>query len=139
MTIRALFPPLWAAKYIGGSFQKYGDCVGLCQLVMREQTGIEVTRADIYPGEHNALDPKFIKERTGVPPWTKIVALGDEQTYDWCVLWTLRGKTAVPLHVGIVTAPGWLLHVQEDVAACQQRIAQLASRIVLFVRHDKLA
>jgi len=145
MNIHAIAPPLWAQQYLGIPFKLNGadrhgcDCVGLCQLVMEEQAKVVVGRSDIYVGDLRTLDPKTVQSHVGVPPWTKIIGHGEERAYDWALLWAIRGRSTAPLHVGIVTAPGWLLHVQEDVPACNQRIGSLANRIILFARHDALA
>lgn len=138
-------PPRWAEQYLGIPFKLNGqskdgaDCVGLCQLVMQEQAHIIVSRGDIYVGDLNGVPADLFQQRAGHPPWTTIIKAGSEKTFDWALMWSIGTRQIAPLHVGVVVAPGWILHVQEDLPAVLEQLQHLKGRVILFVRHDQLA
>lgn len=111
------------ADYIGIPFLTHGrtreglDCWGLVRLVYHERFGIDLP--SLAEGYADAT-----LDRSGVcslveaerPAWI-LVTPGEEQPGD-VVLLRLRG---LPVHVGVVTRPGWMLHVTAGVETTEER------------------
>lgn len=115
--------PAWTRTYIGIPFRDGGrtrgglDCWGLLWLVEREVFGTQVPS---FAGDYaDTRDHARIAEmiEANLPGWDPVVApdpasglctLGAERPGDG-VLLRRRGR---PLHVGVVVAPGRMLHVE---------------------------
>lgn len=130
--------PEWAADYVGlpyeagGRTRKGVDCWGLINLVWAEQLGGPLPNyegavwrgpgdsaavalgADVYAGHYVEVEP------------------GAERLGDGLLL-RMRG---LPLHVGMVIAPGWMLHIEEGCNACLEpyRALRWGSRIMGIYR-----
>ena len=125
-------PPSWVAGYVGIPFRDLGrdragcDCWGLVRLVLAEQTGIPLpSLATCYGSEANPAgvgDAVEAERRSGA--WRRIET-GDEQPFDVVEMSgaarTPTGWVFGPLHVGVVVAFGWLLHVERGTAAVLAR------------------
>lgn len=135
-------PPGWARAYIGLPFKEKGrdrdgvDCWGGVRLVLLEQAGIE-TPAYLagYEGTGRA-DAEDIARLIagGLPDYLEIPRdAGAERPLD-VVLMRRRG---LPLHVGIVAAPGWMLHAERgaDMAAARYHGFDIWQSIIGFYRH----
>ena len=146
--------PSWAAGYLGIPFLDLGrdragcDCWGLVRLVLAEQTGIPLpSLATCYGSEANAAgvgDAIAAERRSGA--WRKIEP-GNEQPFD---VVEMSGAARVPgsgwvfgpLHVGVVVASGWLLHVERGTAAVLARYREdqaIRRRVLGFWRYRRLA
>jgi len=126
-------PPSWAAGYLGIPFLDLGrdragcDCWGLVRLVLAEQAGLELpSLATCYGSEANAARVGAAVEAERCSgAWNRIDA-GDERPLD---VVEMSGAARVPgsgwvfgpLHVGVVVASGWLLHVERGTAAVLAR------------------
>lgn len=109
------------------------DCWGLVRLVYRDLLGIELpSYHDRYvtAADRAALASLIAGE---MDDWRQIES-GTENTFD-CVLMR-EGK--FPRHVGLVVAPGLVLHVESENATSQierYRSGILANRVVGFHRY----
>ena len=123
-------PPPWAADYIGIPFVEKGrdragcDCWGLVRLVLAERFGLELPS---YADEYESLeDLGAIVELIGGAQeggaWRRIAA-EETRAGDLAVL---RG-VPVP-HIGIVIAPGQMLHTMRGAEASLARLADQAWR-----------
>lgn len=132
--------PEWVNDYVGMPFKLGGrdreggvDCFGLCLLVWREVFGLNVpSYGGVAWGETNTAEVgAFIagEVRAGWEP----VPDGEEQPGNVVVM-RMRGH---PIHVGVVVAPGWMLHCHElaDAAVENYRSLQWAKRIIGFYRY----
>ena len=133
--------PDWTSALIGIPFVPHGrdekgvDCWGLLRLAMQRGRGILLSEAR---GEYkNPCDPTEIKPyverlRRQDERWRE-VAEGAEEPGD-AVLLRLRG---VPMHVGLVVAPGWMLHINRGVRShlARYRSPEWARRVVAFYRY----
>lgn len=112
--------PSWIAQYVGIPYRALGrdrdgcDCWGLLALIYREQFGRDLPDyamqrwsdgADERVVGHGAQE--YASQFVPVP-------LGEEALGDG-VLLRMRGH---PLHVGLVLAPGWMLHTHESADSC---------------------
>ena len=108
--------PAWAGAYVGIPFKTHGrdrsglDCWGLIELVQREQLGghwPQYEGADWFAGQ----SPEVVAT-DAVIHTTHFTRLpeGQEQMGDG-ILIRMRG---FPFHVGLVLAPGRMLHTTEE-------------------------
>jgi cell wall-associated NlpC family hydrolase len=108
------------------------DCWGLVVQVYRELRGIELpSYSDRYvTGSDRKAMARLIAG--GLDDWQEIPK-GEEQTFDG----VLMREGAFPRHIGIVTAPGMLLHVSDGETSRIERYRSgiLANRIVGFYRY----
>lgn len=107
------------------------DCWGLVAKVFRELRGIELpSYADDYV---TAEDRRAIASLIAgeLDAWLPIAA-GEEQPFD-CVL---MKECGFPRHIGLVTRPGLLLHVQRGETSMIERYRSgpLRFRVVGFYR-----
>jgi len=143
-------PPPWAAEYVGIPFVDLGrdragvDCWGLALLILAERAGIELpSLATDYRSEADAesVSAAIEAERTS-GCWRRVEA-GAEQPFDIVEMSTptrlaAGGWTFAPLHVGVVAAPGWMLHVERATAAVLVRYREdqaIRRRVLGFWRH----
>lgn len=120
--------PAWVADYVGLPFKEKGrdrsgvDCWGLVRLVLAERFGIEVPS---YVEEYGSTKERetigAVIAREVQPPWVEVLP-GQERPGD--VVLMRRGRH--PIHVGLVVAPGRMLHVEEGIEACVEDYRGLA-------------
>jgi len=108
------------------------DCWGLLWLVMRELRGVDLpSYSDQYvTADDRAALAVLIKGE--LDPWGEIAA-GEEQPFDG----VLMKEAGFPRHIGIVTQPGMVLHVQRGETSRIERYRHgpLRHRIVGFYRY----
>lgn len=143
--------PNWVPRYVGLPFAEYGrdrsgvDCWGLCRLVYREIKHIELPSFETGYEDFNdcegIVDLQERQARAGA--WSQVDA-GEEQTFDLVQMRrAARAKSGgfvwAPLHVGLVVAPGWMIHVSREhdsVLANYRRDRQHIAAVVGFWRHE---
>lgn len=108
------------------------DCWGLLHLCYRELRGVDLpSYAERYVtgSDRSAVARLIAGELDG---WQEIPA-GEETTFDGL----LMREGSFPRHIGIVAAPGMVLHVQpgETSRIERYRSGNLANRIVGFYRY----
>ena len=121
-------PPPWAGQYVGIPFVDLGrdrggcDCWGLVRLVIAERTGFVLPSLDTgYGSETNVAGVVGeVDAARANGEWLKIEP-GQERTLD-VVEMSLPARVDghwvfAPLHVGIVVASGWLLHIERATAS----------------------
>lgn len=136
MTHRDL--PAWAADYVGIPYKPGGkdrsgvDCWSLFAMVQREVFGVDVSDYDgpLYTTRRDAA-AVGAAARAFAQRFVTIEA-GDERTGD-AVLLRILG---VPMHIGVVVAPGHMLHTEEgcDAVVEDYRTPFWSPRIVAFHR-----
>lgn len=103
--------PGWVKEYIGIPFQPGGrtrsgcDCWGLTRLVLAERFGVQL--------------PSFAEEYTDPHDWQVVSQLISTHIPTWCPIagTPQEGDVALfrilnePAHVGVIVAPGFMLHV----------------------------
>lgn len=107
------------------------DCWGLVQRVFGEMRGIALpsySERYVTADDRRAIASLISGE---LEPWVEVAA-GAEVAFD-CVLMRERG---FPRHIGIVTRPGLLLHVQRGMASQieRYRVPPLHLRVAGFYR-----
>ena len=132
--------PDWTGTYIGLPFKEGGrhrdglDCYGLLRLVINERFAGAVPEYEgiaYRPGEDRGLLAALMDERIRL--WRPI-AKGDEQPGDG-VLLRVMGR---PIHVGVVVAPGFMLHVEQNCDSVLERFtagSRWERRVLGFYRH----
>ena len=114
--------PDWTAEYIGLPFREHGrdrngvDCWGLVVLTATERFGIRLpTYVADYASTHDADDiGRLVRGQMDL--WRE-VSRGHERPGD-VVLMRLLNQ---PMHVGMVVARGWMLHIEQGIDACLER------------------
>lgn len=107
------------------------DCYGLLCLVMRDLCGIALPS---FAGAYTTTADRAELARLiagGLDPWRQVV-FGQERTFDAVLMRAGRLLS----HVGIVVAPGRLLHVNEGSCSVieRYRVPPLSHRVVGFYR-----
>ena len=142
--------PCWVDGYIGipfvlGGRERTGlDCWGLVRLVLREQFQVDVPsgnatdHAELAPNDRwRELSAELLAERDAASANWLNVARGAERAGD-VLLIRMRGY---PLHVAIVIAPSWMLHIEEGIDSVVEdyRSRRWCQRITEIYRHAKLS
>lgn len=136
-------PPAWCRDYVGIPFAEHGrgrtacDCWGLVALVLQDQFGVYVPS---YAADYaSPMDREEVAQLiTGETPkewrWTR----PEEAQPGDAVLFRVMGR---PIHVGILVAPPWFLHVMQGIDAALERLDSPAweKRILGIYRHGRLA
>lgn len=131
--------PEWVNDYIGIPYVEDGrtraglDCWGLIVLVWREVYGRDLP---VYDGPHWARDAdrRVIAAAIALEVERyESVPAGSEREGDGIIL-RMAGH---PLHVGLVVAPGWMLHSHETAASCIENYRSIAwcRRVIGFRRY----
>jgi hypothetical protein len=143
--------PTWAGVYVGIPFRDHGrdregcDCWGLVRLVIAERTGVALPcYATDYDTETDAVGVGHCVTAARVSGvWDAVE--GAPQPFDlaemFSVLRARNGFAYPPLHVGVVIAPGWLLHTEVVTGALLVRLDErgLGKRIAGYWRHREVA
>ncbi|WP_291299285.1 NlpC/P60 family protein [Elioraea sp.] len=134
--------PAWAAEYVGLPFAECGrdrsgcDCWGLVRLVLAEVFDAEVP--SYLGGYAHTADRQAVAATVAraLPDWTPV--LGVPERAGDVALFRLMGQ---PTHVGLVVAPGWMLHVERGTNSALDRLDGMrwASRRIGLYRHWDLA
>ncbi len=132
--------PAWVSRYIGLPFVEHGrtaagvDCWGVIRLCLSEQFGLELpSYVDGYASttEHEVLG-RLIPSQ--MAPWREVT--GHERAGDVALL-RVRGA---PMHVGLVVAPGWMLHIESGIDSMVERYdgVRWAQRLLGIFRHESM-
>lgn len=129
-----MLPP-WTSLYVGIPYDPHGvNCWGLVCLVYRQQFGISLPT---YADGPDAIDVLAVREAMQrerasmeADDWRSVAVPtpGDVALFR-------RGR--LPAHVGIVVAPGQMLHTMVGMDAALARLdsAEWAPRLLGFFRH----
>ena len=132
--------PDWVSAYVGLPFKEGGrhrdglDCYGLLRLVINERFAGAVPEYEgiaYRAGADKDLLAALMDERVRL--WMP-VRVGDEQPGDGILL-RVMGR---PIHVGVVVAKGWMLHVEKDCDSVLERFtagSRWERRVLGFYRH----
>lgn len=143
--------PSWVADYLAIPFAHRGrdrsgcDCWGLARLVWRERCGLELPEGAGYASAHDAARVGAVIERGLTEDW-QAVAASAERPLDGVLLTGIVGQgralQRAAMHVGVVVAPGWLLHIGEGAGVTVEGYGpggRMRRRVVGFYRHRALA
>lgn len=141
----------WAAKYIGLAFAEGGrgpdsyDCWGLVAAVLRNERRIEVEPfAEVGTFDRVGIEAK-VRDELARNDWQPVDPRA-ARPFDVALMWIHRRlmgrETARSLsHIGIVEAPGRLLHIDRETRSVSVPFARLMPAFQLqgFYRHRRLA
>lgn len=131
--------PDWLAAYIGIPYRTGGrdreqglDCWGLLCLIWRERFGIEEPRYETYEWASRTDNARVSAIIESERQRYIDVPAGQERLGD-AILLRLRGH---PLHVGMIVAPGLMIHTHERTESCLDRYDGLewSKRVLGFYR-----
>ena len=129
---------MWANDYIAVPFLEKGrshagcDCWGLGQLIYREQRGIELPGyEELYENTRDkaTLERIIFEERQA--RWRQVT---DPKEFDFALL----RMGGVPMHVGIVTKPGKMIHCAKDTNTVHEKYTGLKwqHNVMGFYRYE---
>lgn len=147
----------WLRRYLGLPFRDRGrdrkgvDCWGLVQLAFLEQLGIalpsylEETRSGVL------AIARIMRSESRTSAWDRIDASA-ERAFDVVLMNGIvedeRGRIArAPVHVGMVTKPGHLLHVERGINSVHvafrdgRRVKAnpfMLNRVIAIFRHEAI-
>ncbi|MGR3495148.1 C40 family peptidase [Citreimonas sp.] len=129
---------IWAARYVGAPFADGGrgpvafDCWGLVQTVYRDCLGIELP----HYGEISARDLLRVRREIAAGVTSEIWRQVDRpREFDVAVMRLPTGRGHG--HVGVLTDPHHVLHVEAGSGAAIERLdgATIRNRIMGYWRH----
>ena len=133
--------PGWAGDYVGLPFAEHGrdrtgvDCWGLVRLVLGERFGVALPcHGTDYRSTLDADGLGALIAREMRPAWRPVDGPG--RAGDVALL-RLRGA---PMHVGVVVAPGVMLHVEQGIDSVIERSDGLRwkKRLLGIYRHEDM-
>jgi cell wall-associated NlpC family hydrolase len=138
--------PFWVANYVGLPWRVLGrdrtglDCYGLVRLVLAERCGLALPLLD-GGGWHGHREPVVIDAlasfiSTELHQGWNPVDFADGRCGDLALL-LMHGR---PIHLGLMVAPGRMLHIQEGHDSGLARLDSLPwrSRLVGIYRHEAM-
>lgn len=130
----------WSRDFVGlphifaGRNRDGVDCWGLFWLIYRDVLGISIASyaTETMDAPERAQIARLIASDRAVSPWVP-VDRGQEREFDMAVF--RRG--GIEAHVGIVIAPGKMLHIVEGGQSCAETYAagRWSARLVGLHRH----
>ena len=145
-------PPAWAEDYLAVPFAARGrnrdgcDCYGLARLVLADRAGIALPEwGDTGEVDNKECQALAIGARRSESPWVMVLQ-GDERPMDVAEIEEVykdsEGRfNSAGLHMGVVVAPGWLLHTRANTGPRLERYdtGPLAKAVPWFWRWERLA
>lgn len=130
--------PAWAAHYIGVPFRVGGrdlngvDCYGLVRLIYQLERQIVLPEVDTPYHETGPHVAPMVQRGTLAGPWE--VVADREQPFDVLVI----NEGGEPCHLGLVLAPGWMLHAArgQGVGVSPHCSPRYRNRIAYRVRYN---
>jgi probable lipoprotein NlpC len=139
--------PVWARWYVGIPYLDYGrdargcDCWGLARMIWSDRAGIELPEHAVDPHDGEACQGEM---RSHLGPW-RMIDPGHERELDGVLMTGCFGEGRATrranMHVGVVVAPGWLIHTSSAIGAAalaryNERL--LGHEVKGFWRHREL-
>jgi len=127
-----------------GRDRKGCDCWGLVRLIMLEQAKIEIPAYAGTPTEDLRNVNRNMESDSAQPPWQTGILPGDDERFDVVLMTRLmrtdRGVSSVPMHVGLVTDKGWMIHIEKNANAAHVRLddPRVNRKILSIHRHEQL-
>lgn len=125
--------PAFVRRYVGVPWLDYGrdlsgsDCWGMVRIVYAEQLSIELPAYSTgYSGTRKEDAPRIAQLMTaGKDDWVEVARRPPTLMRELCPIGQARPfdvllirQWGVPCHVGLVVAPGAMLHIEEGVDSC---------------------
>lgn len=129
--------PAWAGAYVGVPYRDRGrsragwDCYGLVWVIAREQFGVALPDYRYRSAADLADVRALVAGARTAGPWRPVTE-ADVRAGDIAVLRSWDGS---PVHVGMMLAPGWMLHVH---AGIDTVICNLGRRFLGLRWRDRL-
>lgn len=130
---------MWWNKYIGTPFEERGrgpdgyDCWGLARLIMKQEKNIDLPcLSEIYEKttDHILISDAVLREQK--IGWKEITR---PAAFDFIVM----RQMGVPMHIGVVTKPGYMIHCERGIDAVHVKYNSLRweKRIEGFFRYER--
>lgn len=107
-------PPRWAEAYLGDWPRL--RCWDMARRILGERAGIVLPPHGTVTVRRRRATAATMAAEAASPEWLP-VAVGEERELDLVLIDDVLGGRLAPLHVGVVTAPGWLIHLSAAGAA----------------------
>jgi cell wall-associated NlpC family hydrolase len=130
----------WSGDYVGLPWHLAGrdyagvDCWGLLWLIYRDVLGISVASyvAETVDNPEREEIARMVNNEQSQQCWAP-VANGDERQFDMIVI----RRAGIESHIGVVVAPGRMLHVVEGHDVCVERFdaGRWAAKVAGIYRH----
>lgn len=144
-------PPSWAGAYIGIPFVARGrdraadgglDCYGLVRTVLAERAGIHLPLYGTCGQTRDKVrQAAAIAVGRDAGKWRRVTA-GTERAFDVAAIEEIYKDRfgmfqSAALHLGVVVAPGWILHTKADTDARCARYDPALPRGIEFFRMEE--
>lgn len=131
----------WVGRYVGLPFVDGGrtragvDCWGLVRLALASERNIELpSYGEISATELRRIAGAIQAEAERADPWIA-VAPDDRRAWDLVVM----ERRSAPIHLGLLTSPDMVLHVERKVDAAHVPLKSIKFRSYSIFRHRALA
>ncbi|MGE0289258.1 MAG: hypothetical protein AB7P16_23465 [Bradyrhizobium sp.] len=119
-------PPAWCEDYLLLMAGSLGPrpCWELVRRVYQERLGIDLpTHGEVDHRTSVGCAETIAGERDG-QDWVPVEP-GQECEHDVAIVLRIVRGEAIPAHVGIIAAPGWMLHAEEDRGVSVVRLREM--------------
>lgn len=135
--------PAWVSDYVGLPWRGKGrdreglDCYGILRLVLAERFAVALPSHDGVGFETGGDCTDLAAFLEAEAKAWRPLALDEAPRAGDGVLLRVRGH---PIHVGVVVAPGWMLHIEHGIDSVVERYdgPRWAKRVIAIYRHEAL-
>lgn len=140
---------LWVEKYLFIPYAERGfsftgcNCWGLVVLAYSIELSLQLEDYSHITARRALAIEAAIRDGQNLPPWQKQIPLGkgEDRGFDLLVMRSVAGGESHDIHVGLVTAPGWMMHMTKEYGVMHVRYLDhphTKNRLVGLWRHEAI-